>query len=191
MPYPAPVTLIDFALALVAADFKAFKPWEWEQLRDELTQAVGEDRPGVTAMRAGILVSSHFDGPGPKDYPRKEFVELQADVAVVLRTLAQRQRMQGVELGPLRFLTVPYRNQQIIRVQGTVRNTFLFVLFSAIAQLDKPLVLSCRECTTLFRAERKRLYCSRRCASRASMRRWKARHQTPTNRRRNRKSSKP
>ena len=137
------------------------KPWEKGQLRDQLTHALGEDRPGVTGLRAGILVSSHFDGPGPKSYPEQKLRELRDDVEKVLRTLAHKTRMQGVEINHLRFLTLPYNKQQVFRVEGTVRDTFLFLLFSAIRQLDKPLVRPCDHCATLFRVEHKRQYCSR------------------------------
>ena len=92
--------------------------------------------------------------------------------------------MQGVEINHLRFLTLPYNKQQVFRVEGTVRDTFLFLLFSAIRQLDKPLVRPCDHCATLFRVEHKRQYCSRRCANQASMDAWKSRQGDSARRRR-------
>ena len=176
MSYPAPVALLDFALALVAAaDVTTLRSWEKSQLRDRLAQALGEDRPGVTGMRAGILVSSRFDGPGPKRYPDDALQVLRDDVAKVLRTVAHKTRVEGVEIERLRFLTLPYDGQQVFRVAGTVRDTFLFVLFSAIRLIEKPLVLPCSHCATLFRTEHKRQYCSPQCANRASMDAWKSR----------------
>ena len=176
MSYPPPVALLDFALALVAvADVTTLKSWEKSRLRDRLAQALGEDRPGVTGMRAGILVSSRFDGPGPRRYPDDALQRLRDDVAKVLRTVAHKTRLEGVEIARLRFLTLPYRQQQVLRVEGTVRDAFLFLLFAAITQIEKPLVQPCGQCQTLFRVEHKRQYCSPRCANRASMDAWKSR----------------
>ena len=59
--------------------------------------------------------------------------------------------------------------------RGPGRDAFLFLLFAAITQIEKPLVQPCGQCQTLFRVEHKRQYCSPRCANRASMDAWKSR----------------
>ena len=172
--------VVGFAIGLARTDLAACRPWEVARLRDELAVALGREAQGVSGVRAGHLVHWPLDERGPDVYTAADFGILQKDVAAILRILAvpkAKRGLAGLKLGPLRLMVLPYRDRSVLSVTGTVRDTFMYLLASALTQTPNKLVGRCLECGRLFLARGKRRYCDRACTNRASMKTWLAKRQ--------------
>lgn len=182
----ATTKVVAFAIDLARTDLAGCREWEIARLRDELAVSLGRDSKGVVSVRAGHLVHWPLDGRSPEDFAVADFEILQKDVVAVLGPVSVPKRirpMAGLKLGSLHLSVLPYRDRSLLLVRGTVRDTFMYVLSSALTQTPNRLVGRCPECGRLFLARGKRRYCDRTCTNRASMKTWLARRQVPDARR--------
>lgn len=181
-PPDSATIVVAFAVTLARTDLASCRPWEFARLRDELAAALGRETKDAVATRAGHLVRWSFDGPDPDDFTIEDFEPLQNDVLAVLRMVCLPKRQQSgarFKLGPVGLTAMPYRERSVLLVEGSVRDTFMLLLASALTQVPSKLVGRCPECGRLFLASGKRRYCDRACTNKASMKTWLARRNVP------------
>ncbi len=169
--------VVAFAINLARTNLADCKPSEVMRLREGLSTALGREGPRVVGVRVGHLVHWPFDGLAPAAYAVAEFRSLQEDVAAVLKTVCvpkASRTLARMNLGTLRLMLLPYRDRSVLSVTGTVRDTFMFLLASALTQVPNTIVGRCPNCDRVFLATGKRRYCDRACTNRASMRTWLA-----------------
>lgn len=169
--------VVAFAINLSRTDLADCQPWDLTRMQHELGAALGREPTGEIAVRAGHLVHWSFDDRAPAAYTVTDFESLQKDVVAVLRTVCvpkASRALAPMTLGTLRLMLLPYRDRSALAVTGTVRDTFMFLLASALTLVPNTLVGRCPECDRLFFVRGKRRYCDRVCTNRASMRTWLA-----------------
>jgi hypothetical protein len=169
--------VVAFAINLARTDLADCRSWEVARLRDELAVALGRESKAVVGVRAGHLVHWPFDGRAPGAYTVSEFESLQKDVVAVLGTVCVPKASRAIApmtLGTLRPMLLPYRDRSVLSVTGSVRDTFMFLLASALTQVPNRIVRRCPECNRLFLARGKRRYCDRACTNKVSMKKWLA-----------------
>ena len=176
------VDRIKFAIRLANANLDMLRPGDWINLKDDLCDylAYGEGR-GYTLRDMGGIGANVIPGtPLPTEYGEREFRSLQAELRGILGGATGTESSpiirfpnMGLSLMPLRFLGLDH---SFISGLGSTRDTFLIVLFLLLAKQGVGNIAKCPQCgETFWRGILRQKYCSRRCASSASVRAFYAR----------------
>ena len=172
-----------FAVELANTDLERFRAGDWLNCREELGEfLLAKAGAAASFQDLGGILAQPIEPPFPHDFPEEAFRVLQTDVRDVLRATALGVRavnQRGASLRALKTKAVPTLKLAVlplpthgqISASGSVRDTFLLILFFLLAQRPR-IIRECPEpnCRTLFVKQGKQKYCARLCASRASVR---------------------
>ena len=132
----------------------------------------------VFTFQLGLYFGKPWKPPLPKNFSERDFQMLQLRVRDILPGpeidhVEGSKRLRGdVEY----YLTVDSRHGNYLELTGHVKDVFLLILMFLLVQFPLS-VAGCRRrrCRNFFyRATKRQVYCSRRCANLASVKRWQA-----------------
>jgi hypothetical protein len=174
-----------FAVRFAEERLDHYRPGDWLNLRDDLSGFFGTLLVGGVRilLEVGSLMAA------AKDLPEAKIREVQAQVAVFLKSLATEKvgemtfTIDGVPAkGTARWwttrdvtMTVKWTFERWPTVTtATLREAMLLRLIFLVARHGQEDIKACPECGRLFWRVRRQLYCSRTCVNRVNMRTWKA-----------------
>lgn len=181
-----------WVLKFAQADLANYSDGQWTDLCAEVDVFTSRG-PLIRTGRGFVHLGAAFDwsGPPPEEalpkgkwvaftfHPsRKQVTALQEHTKEILEAFAQNEEIKLV-LGPLHIYLEPwraFRSGGLSFKTHTPADAFGFHLTLLLSHYHGR-VRSCKACSTMFLADRRnQQYCTTRCLSRVTQRRWRERH---------------
>lgn len=171
-----PEDRIRFVVSFANMDLTKLRRGDLLNLSEDLVEFL-KVQPSEKLFQLGLYVGKPWKPPLPEDFSESDFQMLQLRVRDILPGpeidhVEGSKRLRGdVEY----YLTVDSRHGNYLELTGHVKDVFLLILIFLLVQFPLS-VAGCRRrrCRNFFyRATKRQVYCSRRCANLASVKRWK------------------